>query len=419
MGHADSEGGNGAGGSSNGAGGNGSSAGGNGPAASASVAAAALERQIVALLDEALAGGLGSAAAVSIGDGGVELVRCWRGALWRRPTPGPPVTEASWFDLASLTKPMVSAALAMIFVERGLLELHAPVRAYVADPATAAAESTVAQLLAHTAGCAAHVKFFERWDELTVPGEGWDATLQRLARRHPLAHQPGRETAYSDLGYILLGQLLETVGAARLDTLFAEHIAAPLGLTAGFRPPGEPRSAAAAAHDGLVANELGAPPAASPSSIIAPAAPAGPLLGQVHDENARAGGGVFGHAGLFGRIGDVATFARALLGGALVRTETAAAFFALAPNPAASWRLGWDTPSTTAGLSHAGDLWPRAGTVGHLGFTGTSLWLHPPRRRWCALLTNRVHPTREGTAPAIKQLRRAVMDAAWAGLPAV
>jgi CubicO group peptidase (beta-lactamase class C family) len=86
--------------------------------------------------------------------------------------------------------------------------------------------------------------------------------------------------------------------------------------------------------------------------------------------------------------------------------------------PDTSWRLGWDTPSATAGVSHAGDRWPRVGAVGHTGFTGTSLWLDLPRRRWVALLTNRVHPTREGTADAIKALRRAVGDAAVAMLGA-
>ena len=85
-----------------------------------------------------------------------------------------------------------------------------------------------------------------------------------------------------------------------------------------------------------------------------------------------------------------------------------------APIPGATWRLGWDTPSPVPGASHAGDRWPRTGAVGHTGFTGTSLWLDLPRRRWVALLTNRVHPTRQGTADAIKALRRSIGDAAVA-----
>jgi CubicO group peptidase (beta-lactamase class C family) len=87
-------------------------------------------------------------------------------------------------------------------------------------------------------------------------------------------------------------------------------------------------------------------------------------------------------------------------------------FVTEAPAPDTTWRLGWDTPTTTPGISHAGDRWPRSGAVGHTGFTGTSLWLDLPRGRWVALLTNRVHPTRDGTADAIKALRRAIGDAA-------
>jgi serine-type D-Ala-D-Ala carboxypeptidase len=371
--------------------------------------------RIFPLLDAALAGGLGSAAAVSIGDGDGERGRGWRGRRWRvdddgRADLGPSVVEDAWFDLASLTKPMVSVSLAMIFVERGLLELDAPVRRYVADAATPA---TLAQLLGHTSGCAAHVKFFEGWEGRRRDGEEAHATLQRLARSHPLAGQPGVDTAYSDLGYITLGEVLERVGGQRLDALFAEHVAGPLGLGCGFRPLGRarerpledaagPAAAARADRADFVATEL---------------TPAGLGLGQVHDENARAGGGVHGHAGLFGRIGDVATFARAMLAsaadrGGLVGAATARAFFERAPG-GASWRLGWDTPSRTPGVSHAGDRWPRASTVGHLGFTGTSLWLDLARGRWCALLTNRVHPSRDGSAERIKLLRRAVMDAAW------
>ena len=86
-------------------------------------------------------------------------------------------------------------------------------------------------------------------------------------------------------------------------------------------------------------------------------------------------------------------------------------FIGTAAAPDTTWRLGWDTPSLAPGVSHAGDRWPRTGAIGHTGFTGPSLWLDLPRGRWVALLTNRVHPTRHGTADAIKALRRAVGDA--------
>jgi CubicO group peptidase (beta-lactamase class C family) len=354
---------------------------------------------LAAVLDEAVAGGLGSAAAVSVGDASGERLRHCCGALWRVPTPGPAVDEAAWFDLASLTKPMVTAALAMVLVDRGRLALDEPVRRWLPDAAT---PGTVAELLGHAAGCAAHVKFFEEPEVLALAAEPRRARQQilRRARTHPLVGVPGKDTLYSDLGYMMLGELLERAAGDELARLHAELVAGPLTLGAHFRGAA---GAAKVPPGAVVATELDA---------------AGqPLRGEVHDENARIGGGVFGHAGLFGRVGDVAAFARAVLalpdGGGLVRPETAAAFFARSLG-GGSWRLGWDTPSSTPGVSHAGDRWPRHGGVGHLGFTGTSLWLDLPRRRWVALLTNRVHPTREGTADDIKRLRRRVMDEATA-----
>jgi CubicO group peptidase (beta-lactamase class C family) len=145
----------------------------------------------------------------------------------------------------------------------------------------------------------------------------------------------------------------------------------------------------------------------------------GLVSGVVHDENAYFSGGVCGHAGLFATIGDVAAFAAAVV--ATVqgrprgrwRTPVVQRFLRDAAAPDTTWRLGWDTPSQQPGVSHAGDRWPRVGAVGHTGFTGTSLWLDLSRGRWVALLTNRVHPTRHGTADAIKALRRSVGDAAW------
>ena len=99
--------------------------------------------------------------------------------------------------------------------------------------------------------------------------------------------------------------------------------------------------------------------------------------------------------------------------------DVAERFITDAPLPGAAWRLGWDTPSTTPGVSQAGDRWPRTGAVGHTGFTGTSIWLDLAHRRWVVLLTNRVHPTRHGTtADRIKALRRAIHDAAMDALPA-
>ena len=172
--------------------------------------------------------------------------------------------------------------------------------------------------------------------------------------------------------------------------------------------------------------DLDRPHPAPPVAGVAPTercARRGLVWGEVHDENAHAAGGVAGHAGLFSTAGDLVRFAAAM--NAAVRGEHGGAGpfdperarrVATTPSvPGATWRLGWDTPSPTPGVSHAGDRWPRDG-FGHLAFTGCSMWLDPPRDRAVVILTNRVHPTREGSG--IRELRRAVMDAVTGALDA-
>jgi CubicO group peptidase (beta-lactamase class C family) len=351
------------------------------------------------LLDESLAGGLGSAAALSIGDGGREVERIVVGLARREPDPGAPITAATLFDLASLTKPMATAAIAMALVSRGKLSLADPVRRWIAGAATA---GTVADLLGHAAGCAWHVEFFhDLWRGERAGQPTARAALVAMAARHPIAHDVGKVAVYSDLGFIQLGAVVEAAGGAPLEQLFADEVAGPLGLDgAGFVDlTGDARPT------DVVATEI------DPRR-------GGLVAGVVHDENCHSAGGIAGHAGLFATIGDVARFAAAitdLAGGhrrGAIDPDVARTFWTSTAAPSTTWRLGWDTPSTAPGVSHAGDRWPRTGAIGHTGFTGTSLWLDLPRARWVALLTNRVHPTRDGTVDAIKALRRAVADAA-------
>jgi CubicO group peptidase (beta-lactamase class C family) len=353
--------------------------------------------QIARLLDDALGRHVGSAAAVSIGDGGREVFRLARGHARRLPDLGPPIDEGAWFDLASVTKPIAAAASAMVLVGEGRLALADPIRRWLPG---ASSTGTVGDLLGHGAGCAAHVEFFRE----LVRGGLADPRAELVARAaaHP-AGPPNAAALYSDLGYIMAGAIVERAAGLALDDAVAELVTGPLELGARFVPqPGPPLAGAVATeHDD--AHGLGR----------------GPVCGVVHDENACYGGGVCGHAGLFARIGDVARFAAAIASTAAgtprgrLRPEVVQQFAETAPVPGATWRLGWDTPSSEPGVSHAGDRWPRAGAIGHGGFTGTSLWLDLPRQRWVALLTNRVHPTRgAGSADAIKALRRAVSDAA-------
>jgi CubicO group peptidase (beta-lactamase class C family) len=346
-------------------------------------------KRIRALVDDALAAPLGSAAAVSVGDGGREVFRYHSGFVRRVPDRGSPIDEDSVFDLASVSKPMATVAIAMVLVGEGRLDLDAPVRRYVPVATT---EATVRQLLAHGAGCSAHVEFFRRL-RTERPADP-RATLVDLAARER-CDPAGVVSIYSDLGFIVLGAVLERAAGMPLEDAFADLVAGPLGLTSARY--------AKTPIEGAVATELD---------------DRGLVAGLVHDENCYFGGRVAGHAGLFATLADVARFAAAIVdtaaGTARGRFDprTVSEFFTSAPIPGSSWRLGWDTPSHTPGVSQAGDRWPRAGAVGHTGFTGTSLWLDLPNRRWVALLTNRVHPTRHGTADAIKALRRAVNDAA-------
>jgi serine-type D-Ala-D-Ala carboxypeptidase len=336
---------------------------------------------IARLLDEALGTGLGSAAAVSVGDGGREIVRLTRGHVRRLPDLGPAIDDRTYFDLASLTKPMATVAIAMVLVGDGTLDLASPITRWLPD---AASPRTVRDLLGHAAGCVAHVEFF-RWLRATRPADPRAALVARAAE------QPVERAApvYSDLGFIMLGAILERAAGRPLEEAFAELVAGPLDLSARF---------AITPLANAVATELDE---------------RGLVCGLVHDENAYYGGRVCGHAGLFASIDDVAKFAAAIVTPAGRFDPTVVArFFTDTPTPGSTWRLGWDAPSATPGVSHAGDRWPRVGAVGHTGFTGTSLWLDLPRKRWVAVLANRVHPTRFGTtADAIKTLRRAIGDA--------
>lgn len=347
--------------------------------------------RLAALLDDALSRNIGSAAALSVGDAGVEVYRITRGHTRRVPTLGEPIDERTLFDVASLTKPIVTVASAMALVGEGRLDLEAPIRHWIPQSASA---GTVKQLLGHAAGCIAHVEFFKtmRVGEHPEPYR----ELVDTAARVP-ANPPGVETVYSDLGYIQLGAIIERVAGAPLDQAYEDLVAGPLGLAA--------RYAGNHVLPGAVATELDE-------------WRGGLVGGRVHDDNAYWAGGICGHAGLFASVADVARFAQAIVETHAGRArgkllpEVVRYFARVSVAPSTTWRLGYDTPSHQPGVSQAGDRWPREGAIGHTGFTGTSMWLDLPRRRWVVLLANRVHPTRGGSsADDMKTLRRAVHDA--------
>jgi CubicO group peptidase (beta-lactamase class C family) len=309
------------------------------------------------------------------------------------------------YDLASLTKPMAAATVAMVGVEQGWLDVEQPVQWLLPEfrgPGKAVVR--VRHLLAHTSGLPAWRPYLAslraRRPDLALGSQEARELVYGWAAAEPLEAEPGKRAVYSDIGFILLGWLLERNAGARLDALFRNFVANRFGLGDVFFLP---------YRDG------GTEVAAGLATRIAPTDTCrdrGRLLrGEVNDAACAALGGVSGHAGLFGTADEVARWAVALLdassgGGYCLRKETVQLFWRHDPGVAGStWRLGWDSP--TPGASSGGKHLS-AEAVGHLGFTGCSLWIDPRRDLVMVLLTNRVHPT--GENEMIKKFRPVFHD---------
>lgn len=293
------------------------------------------------------------------------------------------------FDLASLTKVLCTTTL---LLDAGL-DLTTPVRQHLP---TAVVDATLDDLLFHRSGLPPFVPFFaevlsaspQLFDDACSAPERAAAREATLARvlAVPAEVPPGVRCAYSDLGFILLGAVLEAVTRTPLDQLFARRVATPMGLGAGFRR----LSARAALPSSLADTGATRPrePAPGQEGLWALAAHQG-RRGEVDDDNAWVMDGVSGHAGLFGTSADVATFGCAVLEG---RVRAGRGGWARDAKVAGSTRArGFDTPSAEG--ASCGGRFGRAGplgAVGHLGFTGTSLWVDLDRELVVALLTNRV-----------------------------
>jgi CubicO group peptidase (beta-lactamase class C family) len=305
----------------------------------------------------------------------------------------PEVNTASLFDLASLTKVVATTAMAMILYERGLLDLEAPVTAIVpefagrfddrfVDDDPRRREVTVRMLLAHSSGLPAYEKLFLR-------AHTREALLQ-AAFTTPLAAAPRARAEYSDIGFIILSVALERLADESLDAFCQREIFGPLGMTqTTFKP--------------TAALKNSMPPTADDRAFRHRI-----IQGEVQDENASVLGGVAGHAGLFSTAEDLAIFAHAMLNGGhpILRPSTVELFSRRESVPEGTSRaLGWDTPSAP---SQSGKYFS-AHSFGHLGYTGTSLWIDPERQLSIALLTNRTWP--DCQKQAIKQVRPAFYDA--------
>jgi len=311
------------------------------------------------------------------------------------------MTLETIFDLASLTKPIATATALMILVERGRVTLDAPLHTYLPSFGDGEKVSpTIRQLLAHCAGLPAWRPYYRQIDP-ALPPQARKRQLYEAVHKEPLIAPPGTMVHYSDAGFIVLGELVEAVTGRPLDEFCAHAIFRPLGLTGmGFINLDRPR-----AGGGSFASTEACPWRQRV------------LTGEVHDENAWIMGGVAGHAGLFAAGREVWRFAQALLDGLhgqewLVPTPTLHAFTQRQSMPIGStWALGWDTP--TPGRSSSGRYFSPS-AIGHLGFTGTSLWIDPVKEVSVVLLTNRVHPTRQ--REGIKTFRPAIHDAVMRAL---
>jgi CubicO group peptidase (beta-lactamase class C family) len=305
---------------------------------------------------------------------------------------GEPVTAATCYDLASLTKVCATTPAVLKLAAAKQLSLDDPVQRWV--PAFAGAHKervTIRHLLAHGGGVAAHAPFFK-----TLSGK--DAIVAAAAAAD-LAGEPGKFVRYSDLGFVLLMAVVERASGEPFEQFVQREVWAPLGMTnATFVPTsGAPLAGAAP-------TEVDDDPAGLKRGLV---------RGFVHDENAFAMGGVSGHAGMFATAEDVLRLGVAMMSGGrgvLPRSLVDAAIVPANVGGDTSRGLGFQL---LADGSWGGTVVP-AGTFGHTGFTGTSLWCCPRHDLCVVLLTNRVHPTRANDR--ITAVRRAVHDAVLASV---
>ncbi len=286
------------------------------------------------------------------------------------------------FDLASLTKVVSTLPCVLLLADRGEVDLDAPVRRYLPELSGGRRdEVTVRHLLTHTSGLPAQCRYHDEPDPSRIRA-GLLAT--------PLETAPGAAVRYSDVGFLLLGFVVEAVGSTGLDATAHDLVFGPVGMRrTTFRPQGADAAACAATEEG----------------------PDGrPIVGRVHDENAAAMGGVAGHAGLFSDAADLGRYAAAWVDqdGPLGLSPGCRADALRCQTAAADGHRGLGWVCRGDGFDHMGRYWS-AHAVGHTGFTGTSIALDPVGGRWAVLLTNAVHLGR-GRSPIVA-LRRQVHDA--------
>jgi CubicO group peptidase (beta-lactamase class C family) len=355
--------------------------------------------ELFSMMEEAVRSGVFTGGVLTVRKNGIIVYRSAHGHL-ALDNPAQ-VDFDTIFDLASLTKVLATSGLVLDLLSRGLIDLTNRVADFIPGfSGEGREEIQVAHLLEHSGGLVAHRPYFKDLpiqDVATLAGR--EAIRGRVRLERPET-RPGSCALYSDLGFILLDWLIEVVTGRASDELFLERIAKPLALQdIFFIDLKDPTKAQAARAERVFA--------ATEHCEWRRRT----LVGEVHDENVYAMGGVSGHSGLFGTADDVLQLAAAWLDGfygraGLFDPSWVRRFFKKSAQPGSTRTLGFDTPSPEG--SQSGRRFGPA-TVGHLGFTGTSLWLDPDQNLIVVLLTNRVHPTRANEA--IKAFRPRLHDA--------
>lgn len=302
-----------------------------------------------------------------------------------------PLSETTIFDVASLTKVMATTTAIMLLVRDNRLALNDRLKKYL--PECPHEHITLRHLLTHCAGFPDHLPLYELAQQAAEVGadaanEIGSPAAKSLIIRHAcyadLIYPPGKACKYSDLGFILLGHVIECVTGATLDRFCDEQIFQPFGMTNTFFQPvrGQQRGGDFAATERCAWRQK-------------------ILCGEAHDENAYAMGGVAGHAGLFSTLDDTHRFMRKLYACYLGKDDffpsaLVEKFFTRQHLVEGSTRaLGWDTPSRNLKEKASGGTLISEESVGHTGFTGTSIWLDLPRKLLIILFANRVHPSRQ------------------------
>lgn len=319
-----------------------------------------------------------------------------------------PMQLSTIFDVASLTKPLATTIAMMLLVSDKTLRLDDQVTRFVPTFGVCAkSPTTIRHLLSHSSGLPAWKPYYE--EVITVENGGRanfissraakSYVLEQIHREKPLS-QPGTQVLYSDLGFMVLGEIIENITGSNLDAFCHDRIYEPLGLRSTIFV--ELTQLATAQTEAL--ENIFAPTEICPWRKRV-------LCGQVHDDNAFAVGGIAGHAGLFSSAQDihaiVARLDQCLRGShSFLPRSVVQEFFTRDRSVSDSTRaLGWDTP--TPKKSASGIHFSQK-SVGHLGFTGTSLWWDLEKNCHVILLSNRVHPTRRNEK--IKQFRPRIHD---------